>query len=151
MYYFQRLTENVVIGPLLVIPNVKLIKSYCRQDRKMSYTAYTFQFHKDDATVLFNGRIVVDLHKVPNNAKAKVHSAFQFQSPCVETNFTIDDSKVPFHVDFVSFTPKALIKAIIENHLEVEGMIVHEDIQDAYDYISHIENLTLQNIRNKPI
>ncbi len=117
----------------------------------MNSTAYTFQFHRDDATVVFNGRIVVDLQKVPSNAKAKVHSAFQLHSPYVETNFTIDDSRSPFHVEFASFTPKTLIKAIIENHLEIEGMIVHEDIQEAYDFITRTENVALESIRNQTL
>ncbi len=95
----------------------------------------TLSYQRDNSTIVFNKNIIVDLNKVPRNAKARIHFAFKMDSPSVETYFTIEDSNFPFHIEFASFTPKTLVRVIVENHLEVEGMVVHEDIQDAYDFI----------------
>ncbi len=45
----------------------------------------TFQFLKNNSTVVFNDRIIEDLNQVSINLKARVYSAFQRNSPYVET------------------------------------------------------------------
>ncbi len=115
-----------------------------KNGEKMNSTARSLRYQRDTSTVVFNENIIVDLNMVPRNAKAKIHSAFKMDSPCVETIFTIDDSNFSFHIEFASFNPKTFIRTIVENHLEVEGMVVYEDIQDAYDFIVNRE-LRLEN------
>lgn len=70
-------------------------------------------FQRDNSTVVFNSNVIIDLSKVPNNAKAKVYSGFEMDHQGLETRFRVDDSSFSFDIQFSSLSPKGLIRAII--------------------------------------
>jgi len=94
-----------------------------------------FNYDREKNTIYFNGTVIVDMSRVPEKAKAVVYSAVTVDLRGFDIEFQINRSSFPFDLKFAALSPVGLIKAIMENRLEVEGMVVSTEIQEAYKKI----------------
>lgn len=69
---------------------------------------------------------------LPDGAKATVYSGVVTDLNGYDTRLNVNDTHKPFDLSIVSLAPCGLIKAIVENRLEVEGMVVDQHIHEAY-------------------
>ena len=92
-------------------------------------------YDKRDKTILFGDKRIVDMSKVPENAPGKAYSKVTTDSFGADIRLVIEDSLYPFNIQLASFTPAGFVRAIVENRLEVEGMVSIAEIRGAYDYI----------------
>jgi len=100
-----------------------------------SVTRGDVRYDKNMRVITIKGRTIIDLQHVPENAEVIVYSKQDFDHGGHKTSLTFKDSRQPFDFKFFTLTPEGLIAAIIENHLEVEGMIIHETLNEAYDQL----------------
>ncbi len=68
-------------------------------------------------------------------ARAVIFSGLTVDFSGYKTNFSFNGSRCPFDFDIISLSPTGLIQAIIENRLEIDGMIVSGNIYKAYDFL----------------
>lgn len=87
-------------------------------------------------TIQANGRNVVDLSSVQNGSKAILYSKVAEQGSSFETTFCFDENRQrPFSLAVLPLTPANLIRTIIENKLQIEGLVCSEEINVAYETI----------------
>ncbi len=101
----------------------------------MSQLQKTFTFDRAKSTISFKGDVIVDMSLVPHMAKAKIFSGVSTDCLGFDTDFCVTDSTSPFDLQITSLSPTGLIKAIVENCLQVEGMIVSQNIDKAYTFL----------------
>lgn len=101
----------------------------------MNVVERDLKFRRDNSTVVYKDKVMVDLSKVQQNAQAKIYSGVTADFQGTPTRFAIDGSLRPFNIQMTSLSPKGLVLAIVENRLEVDGMVVDENIQDAYEFL----------------
>ncbi len=113
-----------------------------QKEKKMRTYYDDFNYDQENKNISFDGDIVVDVSQVPQQAKATIYSGVTADFDGFETEFQVNASKRPFDLKITTLSPTGLIKAIVENRLEVEGMLVSNAIQRAYTYLE--TNNTLQ-------
>ncbi len=101
----------------------------------MSQLHKTFTFDRAKGTISFKGDVIVDMSMVPHMAKAKLFSGVNMDCLGFDTDFCVTNSSSPFDLQITSLSPTGLIKAIVENCLQVEGMIISQNIDDAYSFL----------------
>ncbi len=101
----------------------------------MSQLQKVFKFDRTNNTISFKGDVVVDMSLVAPVAKAKIFSGVNLDYVGFDTDFCVTKSNPPFDLQITSLSPTGLIKAIVENCLQVEGMIVSQTINDAYIFL----------------
>ncbi len=99
-------------------------------------------YDKENMRISFLGDMIVDVSKVPQRAKATIYSVLSSDFEGVKTEFQVNGTQQPFDIKLATLSPTGLIKAIVENRLEVEGMIVSTAIEKAYTYLE--ESYSLQ-------
>ncbi len=107
----------------------------------MSKLLKSFTYDREKNTISFKGDIIVDMSMVPQMAKAKIFSAVSMDCNGIDTDFCVTDSFSPFDLQITSLSPTGLIMAIVENCLQVEGMIVSQNINEAYGYLGDNNSL----------
>ena len=89
-------------------------------------------FDRRKKTIEYNGAVIIDVRRVKGKAKARLFSRSEIDTCGYITVFSILKEEKPFDLGFMSLSAKAFVTAVIENRLEIEGMQVSEDIEDAY-------------------
>ncbi len=107
----------------------------------MSQLLKLFKFDRKNNTISFKGDVIVDMSLVPSSAKAKFYSGVNEDHIGFDTNFCVTESSSPFDLNVTSLSPTGLVKAIIENSLKVEGMVVSQNINDAYSFLGSNSSL----------
>lgn len=96
----------------------------------------TVKYDRNSNIISFNGTTVVDMNLVPETAKATVYSGVSVDAPGFDTVFQVDSTNnAPFDLQVAAFTATGFIRAIVENRLEVEGMVVSDVIEQAYAHL----------------
>lgn len=98
-------------------------------------------FDAQNSHLSFDGKVIVDLSKVQDCAKATLYSGVTADFTGFETEFQMNASNYPFDLRITTLSPTGLIKAIVENRLEVEGMVVSTFIQEVYSYLDENDPL----------
>ncbi len=101
----------------------------------MPSTKKQLAFNIENLTVTFDNNVIIDLNGVPHPAEAKLYSGVTSDFKGIDLAFEVVDSTNPFHLCFTKLTVTGFVLALIENRLELEGMVVDERILEAYDYI----------------
>lgn len=101
-------------------------------------------FDTNSNHISFNGKVIVDFSMVQNSAKATLYSGVSEDLYSFETEFQLTGSNSPFDLKITALSPTGLIRAIVENRLEVEGMVVSKSIEEVYTYLD--ENDPLQRM-----
>ena len=89
-------------------------------------------FDRRKKTIEYNGAVIIDIRRVKGKAKARLFSRSENDICGYTTVFSILQEDKPFDLGFMSLSTKGLVTAVIENRLEIEGMQVSGDIEDAY-------------------
>ncbi len=101
----------------------------------MSIYSKVFSFDRNHNTISFKGDIIVDMSLVPPVAKAKIYSGLNEDCDGIDTAFSVTESTSPFNLQITSLSATGLIKALVENCLQVEGMVVKKKIDEAYIFL----------------
>ncbi len=94
-------------------------------------------FSQNDRVITVNGSEVINLKHVPEKAKAIIYSKVDSEYSGCETSLAFENSRSPFDFTFFKLTPAGLIAAVKENRLEIDGMIIHETLDEAYAHLWH--------------
>ncbi len=105
-------------------------------------------YDKNIQKILANGENVVDLSSVEDETTAKIHSRVAADDSGFEVIFRFEPNKhFPFCLGDAYSSPGALIRAIVENRLQLTGMKCSKEIDRVYRIvksrtidISHINN-----------
>lgn len=89
-------------------------------------------FDRDGRTIRYNGNVIIDFGPVSAGAKARLYSKLDKDTLGYETVFTIREERKPFDLGFLILGTEGFIAAAVENRLEIEGMLIHDGIQEAY-------------------
>lgn len=89
-------------------------------------------FDRTKKTIEYNGVVIIDVRQVKTKTNARVFSRSENDTCGYTTVFSIVKEEKPFYLGFMSLSAKGFVTAVIENRLEIEGMRVGEDIEEAY-------------------
>jgi hypothetical protein len=93
---------------------------------------YDRKFH----TIEAQGKKIIDLSSVKDGSKAILYSRGAEQNRGLETTFRFyENTTFPFILDGLPMTPATLTRTIVENRLQVEGLICSDEISKAYQNI----------------
>jgi len=95
----------------------------------------TVKYDRNSNTISFKGTAIIDMSLVPETAKATFYSGVTIDFQGFDTVLKFDSTKMPFDLQVAAFNATGFIRAIVENRLEVEGMVVSNVIQKAYEYL----------------
>ena len=98
-------------------------------------------------TIQFNDETIIDLSNVSKQASAMLFSASTTDFGGIKTTFSIHDSQIPFSIAAMPFSVSGFIRAVVENRIEIEGMIITPRIMDAYDFVTNRKTLLLPGER----
>jgi hypothetical protein len=92
-------------------------------------------FNRSKKVINFDGTVIIDLRPVAENAKARLFSKLEKDAFSYDTVFSIQNTEKPFHFGSLLLGTEGFVAAVVENRLEIEGMLVKEGIEDAYKHI----------------
>ena len=93
---------------------------------------YDKKFH----TIQAQGKKIIDLSSVKDGSKAILYSRGAEQNGGLETTFRFyENTTYPFILDGLPMTPATLIRTIVENRMQVEGLVCLDEITNAYKTI----------------
>jgi hypothetical protein len=95
----------------------------------------TVLFDRSNKIIEFNGAAIIDLGPVAGEAKARFYSKSEDDTLGYDTVFSIRSTGKPFDFGFLSLSSEGFVTAAIENRLEIEGMLVNQGLEDAYQHI----------------
>lgn len=101
----------------------------------------TVKYDRNSKTISFNGTTIVDMSLVPKTAKATFYSGVTVDFQGFDTAFKFDSTKTLFDLQVAAFSATGFIRAIVENRLEVEGMVVSDVIHQAYAYLRENDSM----------
>ncbi len=92
----------------------------------------TVRYDSNSNTISINGTTIVDMSLVPETAKVTFYSGVTTDFQGFDTVLKFDNTNTPFDLQVAAFSVTGFIRAIVENRLEVEGMVVCDVIHQVY-------------------
>lgn len=101
----------------------------------MEQASERLAYDREKAAVIYRGKTVISLAGVDGQAPARIYSSISADAGGMETRFAITASTKPFQIDESSLSVNGLLRAVVENRFEVEGMLVSETIGEVYSQL----------------
>lgn len=108
-------------------------------------TTYADQltFNTANLTISFKGKVVIDLTEIPENPSARIYSGLSSDFEGMPTTFSIQRfGQNPFNIGNTRLSLKAFLYSLVENRVEVEGMIIHDNLMEVYSHTIDRQHFT---------
>lgn len=95
-------------------------------------TEHRLQYDSDRAEIHYRGKAVISLGRAARGAPARIYSRAQDDCCGVPARFFVTGASRPFRIDEAALSAKGLLRAVVENRFEAEGMVVDDSVDEVY-------------------
>lgn len=107
------------------------------------------RFSPENKAICYRGKTVVDLAEVAPGAGARLFSGATTDFVGLDTTFSLADGPKPFVLASTPLSVGCFIRAIVENRVQIEGMVTDREITEVYRQLVNRKTLLEPSMRGR--